>query len=189
MAVTSLATRPDHRKRLMEFTVPEMADDQHAGRIAALLKSVPGITAVLTDPHRHKVRVHFDPQVAGLAIITEAIEHGGCVVADIAEPGVSSCIRELHLLVPAMTCEHYAAIVCRSLKRLPGVLSVTCDLLPARVRVRFDSIKVESRMIRAAVVRTGFEVDEETSSNELRPPIRSAPGHASHIAARIEDTP
>lgn len=189
MPVTSLATRPDHRSRLMEFTVPEMADDQRAGRIAALLKTVPGITAVLTNPYRHKVRVHFDPRVAGLGTIKEAIEHGGCAVADIAEPGASSCIRELHLLVPAMTCEHYAGIVCRSLKRLPGVISVTIDLLPARVRVRFDSIKVESQMIKAALVRTGFEVDEVTRRNEVQPPIRSTRSHASYKATQIEDTP
>lgn len=49
------------RRRIVEFTLPEMTDHRSADRVAALLRQTVGTKAVVTDALRHKVRVAFDP--------------------------------------------------------------------------------------------------------------------------------
>lgn len=158
------------RHQTVEFTLPEMADRRSADRVSALLGQTGGIRAVETDARLHKVRVAFDPRATGLGALTAVIESGGCAVADVSRRGAHHASRVLYLIVPGMSCEHFAGIVTRSIQRLPGVMIVTVDLATRRVNVRFDPSKAEAGMIKAAVQRAGFEVAESSNCPDARPP-------------------
>jgi P-type Cu+ transporter len=64
------------------------------------------------------------------------------------------------LIVPGMGSDHCAGLVSASLKRLPGVASVTTNIAGHRVTVGFDPRASSADALRAAVERAGYEVAE-----------------------------
>lgn len=157
-------------RRIVEFTLPEMANRRSADRVSALLSQIVGIQAVETDALRHKARVAFDPRVTDLGALTTVIEGGGCAVADVSQRGAHRASLVLCLIVPGMSCEHFADVLARSIQRLPGVMIVTVDLAIRRVSVRFDPSKAEADMIEAAVERAGFDIAESSNGPDASPP-------------------
>lgn len=73
-------------------------------------------------------------------------------------PDTGKAASKAHLVVPGMGSDHCAGIVSSSLKRLPGIGSVTTSVASHHVTVDFDPSATSAGELRAAVVRAGYEV-------------------------------
>jgi len=66
-------------------------------------------------------------------------------------------VTEATYAVTGMTCDHCVRAVEAEVGRVPGVASVSVDLVPGRVTVRSQE-PVDAAAVRAAVEEAGYEV-------------------------------
>ncbi|MDQ2077781.1 heavy metal translocating P-type ATPase [Marinimicrobium sp. ABcell2] len=69
------------------------------------------------------------------------------------------------LIVPGMGSNHCAGIVSDSLNRVSGVHEVRPNVTTHKVEVDYDANQVSTQMIKGAVEKAGYDVDDVTSSN------------------------
>ena len=67
---------------------------------------------------------------------------------------------EISIFVPTVSCDHCKGAVEGAVAQLDGVESVTVDVAPQRVAVRFDNALVDRGSIIAAIGEAGYEVPE-----------------------------
>ncbi|TXK65714.1 heavy metal translocating P-type ATPase [Alkalisalibacterium limincola] len=73
-------------------------------------------------------------------------------------PELAAPATRARLIVPGMGSDHCAGIVSESLRRLPGVASLTTNIAAHRVVVEFDASTTTAAQLRASVEKAGYEV-------------------------------
>lgn len=86
-------------------------------------------------------------------------------------------IQQVTLPIRGMTCQGCTASVQRALSDLPGVQEVVVDLLAKQARVTYDPTQVGLAHMADAVIKAGYNIDQDTSPLTEPSPIQGQRGH------------
>jgi P-type Cu+ transporter len=169
--------RPDHRTATL--VIPAMESEHGADIIRHALARLDGVQDIRTDVAAHRVDLSYAVGRVAPDDMIAAVEQTGFRVA--TGPQVAGP-RDLRLTVPGMGSDHCAGIVAGSIRRLPGIVTVTTSIASHRVRVQFDDTQTDAGAIRKAVERAGYEVEAEEATTSPRAP--AAEGSEDRYLAR-----
>lgn len=139
---------------LAYLIVPGMGSDHCAGLVKASLMRLEGVVSVESNIALHRVSVHFNTQRLQLMDLQRAVEKCGYEVDSICGANAS----QLSLTVPDMGSDHCAGLIGTSIKRLPGIYTVSTNIGTHKVVVDFDRQSCSTDMIEQAVIKAGYEV-------------------------------
>jgi Cu+-exporting ATPase len=119
-------------------------------RVERALEKVDGVSDASVNLATEKARVVFDPGVADVSALLDAVSKGGY------EP-VS---EELTLAVGGMTCASCVRRVERALERADGVLEANVNLATEKASIRYLPDAATPGALRAAIEKAGYVVSE-----------------------------
>jgi Cd2+/Zn2+-exporting ATPase len=147
--------------RELELDVPillpqiENERDQCVARLLDLLGAKRGIDRVHVHNDRAPAQLclHYDPDIVQLAEVQRLAEHAGATVTN----------RYHHdlLELDGMDCGDCALVIEHGLTRLDGVLAASVSFPTAKLRVEYDTEKVNHRAVLARVRDLGYGVRNE----------------------------
>ncbi len=120
-------------------------------RVERALGKVAGVHEANVNLATERATVHYDPALATLTQLREAVEHAGYTVPT----------EEAFLPIDGMTCASCVRRVEKSLAKLPGVESAAVNLATEQATVRFNPAMVGRNEFRQAVERAGYGLRPE----------------------------
>ena len=139
---------------LAYLIVPGMGSDHCAGLVKESLMRLKGVDSVESNIALHRISVAFNTQQLQLMDLQRAVEKGGYEVDSISGENAA----QLTLTVPGMGSDHCAGLIETSIRRLPGIYTVTTHIGTHKVVVDFDHQCCSADVIEQAVVKAGYEV-------------------------------
>ena len=91
-------------------------------------------------------------------------------------PGASDDQDHLTLSVDGMHCQSCVSMVRKTVRKIPGVESVSVDLDKGLVEVTGDSLLARRRVIAESIERMGYDVTEGDTVKTMKADSLSRPG-------------
>jgi Cu+-exporting ATPase len=146
-----------------QLIVPGMGSNHCAGLVTTSIERLKGIKNIQTNIASHQVNVSFDASLSSLETIRLAVEKAGYDVAS-SQLAARKDIQKVGLTVPGMGSNHCAGLVRRSLERLSGIAKIDTNIANHQVSVRFDPKVVDSKALKEAVEKAGYDVTDVEST-------------------------
>ncbi|HVB10114.1 MAG TPA: heavy metal translocating P-type ATPase [Bacillota bacterium] len=155
-----------------DLRIEGMTCDHCVRRVEKALGAVPGVHTVGVSLEQGMAHVAFDPAVASLDAMREAVAEAGYGAGE---------LKEITLPVKGMTCDNCVDHVHAALSGVPGVQSAAVSLDDASARVVFDPAAATVDQMRAAVWKAGYRIPE---TQELTLPIQGMT--CEHCVRRVQ---
>ena len=155
-----------------DLRIEGMTCDHCVRRVEKALGAVPGVHTVGVSLEQGMAHVAFDPAVASLDAMREAVAEAGYGAGE---------LKEITLPVKGMTCDNCVDHVHAALSSVPGVQSAAVSLDDASARVVFDPAAATVDQMRAAVWKAGYRIPE---TQELTLPIQGMT--CEHCVRRVQ---
>jgi Cu+-exporting ATPase len=120
-------------------------------RVERALSKVEGVESAAVNLATERATVKYDPAVASVGAMREAVEHAGYTVP----------AEEAILPIEGMTCASCVRRVEKSLAKLPGVETVAVNLATEQATVRFNPAMVGRGEFQGAVEKAGYGLRAE----------------------------
>jgi P-type Cu+ transporter len=145
-------------KNSIELSLPisGMTCASCVSQVEKALGELPGVTNLVVNLAANKAALTYNPQMAGLADLKNAVESVGYAVPT----------AELTLEVTGMTCASCVGHVEGALKSLHGVESVTVNLGLNTARIVYTPMVITSSAMKRAVREVGYEVTERSKGED-----------------------
>ncbi len=153
-----------------EFIIDGMTCASCVASVEKAIQAVPGVDSVSVNLMTHKASVNLDESVSSDTII-DAVNNTGY------EASLPVSLKTLDLAIEGMTCASCVASVEKGVGSLPGVESVSVNLLKESARLTYDPRALKSQDIIDKVSDVGYkairsfdvvEKDDETKIKEAK---------------------
>jgi len=134
-------------ERRVDIPVRGMSCASCALTIEEGLKRLPGVAQANVNLAAEKASVSFDPRMAGLSGITNAIQ----------DLGYEPVLNKLTIPIAGMTCASCVAILEKVLSQVPGVIRAQVNLATERATVEFVAGATGLPELRKAILSAGYK--------------------------------
>jgi Cu+-exporting ATPase len=144
-------------ERDLSVPVSRMSCASCVAHVEKALKELPGVSNVVVSLATNKASFRYNPQLANVAEVKQAIENIGYLVPT----------TELTLEVNGMSCASCVTHVENALKGLPGVENAVVNLGSTTARVTYIAGVVTPLEMKRAVSDAGYEAKERVGSSQV----------------------
>ncbi|MBN8475732.1 heavy metal translocating P-type ATPase [Sulfuritalea sp.] len=140
----------------LPLILPDVADERDAcvGRLTRLLQAEGmGMAHVVYEDGRARLCLHYDPQRFNVSRVRDLAQAAGAKIGD--------RFRHENLRIDGMDCPTCATVIEHALQRTDGVLEVSVSYPAERLRLEFDSEKIQRSAIVGRIQALGYAVREE----------------------------
>ncbi|WP_265942117.1 heavy metal translocating P-type ATPase [Dechloromonas sp. A34] len=140
----------------LSLILPDIPDERDAcvGRLSELLQAGGMEQAHVTRENgSSRLCLHYDPQRFSVSRVRELAQAAGAKIG--------TRYRHESLRIDGMDCTTCATVIEHALQRIDGVLEASVSYAAERLRLEFDSEKVERRVIIQRIQALGYSVLEE----------------------------
>ncbi|MBU0752289.1 MAG: cadmium-translocating P-type ATPase [Gammaproteobacteria bacterium] len=147
---------PKKLKLDLPLVLPDVADERDAcvGRLTRLLQAEGLELAHLThEDGSARLCLHYDPQRFSVSRVRDLTQAAGAKIGD--------RFRHENLRIDGMDCPTCATVIEHALQRTDGVLEASVSYAGERLRLEFDSEKIQRSAIVGRIQALGYAVREE----------------------------
>ena len=140
----------------LPLILPDVADERDAcvGRLTRLLQAEGLELAHLThEDGSARLCLHYDPQRFSVSRVRDLTQAAGAKIGD--------RFRHENLRIDGMDCPTCATVIEHALQRTDGVLEASVSYAGERLRLEFDSEKIQRSAIVGRIQALGYAVREE----------------------------
>ena len=142
--------------RTLEYRVTGMTCAACSAAVEKAVRRVPGVISANVNLILERLTVEAAPDFDGAAVC-EAVKKAGYEAQPLSQD------KTLRFGVRGMTCAACSAAVEKALRRKEGVRSASVNLITNTAEVVYDPARTRPSELKAAVVRAGYEVEEEAA--------------------------
>lgn len=140
----------------LPLILPDVADERDAcvGRLTRLLQAEGlGMAHMVHEDGSARLCLHYDPQRFSVSRVRDLTQAAGAKIGD--------RFRHENLRVDGMDCPTCATVIEHALQRTDGVLEASVSYAAERLRLEFDSEKIQRSAIVGRIQALGYAVREE----------------------------
>lgn len=140
----------------LPLVLPDIADERDAcvGRLTRLLQAEGlGMAHMVHEDGSARLCLHYDPQRFSVSRVRDLTQAAGAKIGD--------RFRHENLRVDGMDCPTCATVIEHALQRTDGVLEASVSYAAERLRLEFDSEKIQHSAIIERIQALGYAVHEE----------------------------
>ncbi|MDK9704741.1 MAG: cation-translocating P-type ATPase [Sulfuritalea sp.] len=140
----------------LPLILPDVADERDAcvGRLTRLLQAEGlGMAHMVHEDGSARLCLHYDPQRFSVSRVRDLTQAAGAKIGD--------RFRHENLRVDGMDCPTCATVIEHALQRTDGVLEASVSYAAERLRLEFDSEKIQRSAIVERIQALGYAVREE----------------------------
>ncbi len=141
------------------FAVTGMTCASCAAIIEKVVEKVAGVASANVNLATEKLSVTYDPSVIGTGGIIEAVRHAGYGAAPLNEVPAMSEGGHVLLSLSGMTCASCAAVIEKSLQKVPGVYTASVNFAIETATVEFDPMTVGPDELIETVKQAGYTAE------------------------------
>ena len=142
--------------RTLEYRVTGMTCAACSAAVEKAVRRVPGVISANVNLILERLTVEAPTDFDGAAVC-EAVKKAGYEAQPLSQD------KTLRFGVRGMTCAACSAAVEKALRRKEGVRSASVNLITNTAEVVYDPARTRPSELKAAVVRAGYEVEEEAA--------------------------
>ena len=146
----------DKLKLDLPLVLPDVADERDAcvGRLTRLLQAEGlGTAHVVHENGSARLCLHYDPQRFSVSRVRDLAQAAGAKIGD--------RFHHENLRIDGMDCPTCATVIEHALQRTDGVLEASVSYAAERLRLEFDSEKIQISAIVERIQALGYAVREE----------------------------
>ena len=140
----------------LEYHVTGMSCAACSAAVEKAVRRVPGVVSANVNLILERLTVEAPTDFDGAAVC-EAVKKAGYEAQPLSQD------KTLRFGVRGMTCAACSAAVEKALRRKEGVRSASVNLITNTAEVVYDPAKTRPSELKAAVVRAGYEVEEQAA--------------------------
>lgn len=148
------ASSQSAKEKRLTFDVDGMTCAACSAAVEKAAKKLPGIEIAAVNLMTNQLTIHYEDAPPSEAEIIKAVEKAGYA----AKPHRDE--KEVVIPVDGMTCASCSAAVERTLKKLPGVMSVSVNLATNKAAVKYDGNLLRLSEIKKAIEKAGYTPKE-----------------------------
>jgi len=140
----------------LPLILPDVADERDAcvGRLTRLLQAEGlGMAHMVHEDGSARLCLHYDPQRFSVSRVRDLTQAAGAKIGD--------RFRHENLRIDGMDCPTCATVIEHALQRTDGVLEASVSYAAERLRLEFDSEKIQRSAIVGRIQALGYAVREE----------------------------
>ena len=140
----------------LPLILPDVADERDAcvGRLTRLLRAEGlGMAHVVHEDGSARLCLHYDPQRFSVSRVRDLTQAAGAKIG--------ARFRHENLRIDGMDCPTCATVIEHALQRTDGVLEASVSYPAERLRLEFDSEKIQRSAIVGRIQALGYAVREE----------------------------
>ena len=140
----------------LPLILPDVADERDAcvGRLTRLLQAEGlGMAHMVHEDGSTRLCLHYDPQRFSVSRVRDLTQAAGAKIGN--------RFRHENLRIDGMDCPTCATVIEHALQRTDGVLEASVSYAAERLRLEFDSEKIQRSAIVGRIQALGYAVREE----------------------------
>lgn len=142
------------------YTVTGMTCASCSAAVSRSLKKVAGVQSADVNLTTEKVTLHLESELS-FDVLKGAVVKAGYDLLEI-QPN-----RNVTLDIEGMTCASCSAAIERTLKKQPGVASISVNLATNKATLSYDPSKIKMSGIKAAVEKAGYKATEASATKDV----------------------